>query len=156
MKTFQKKTRAAYTLMDHTADLGIRVTAPDREQVYAAAALAMLDLINPIAAADAPADLTVPAPPPQPMELNVEGQDRADLMVNFLREILYLFNGKNRRVTDLSVTALSDRRLDARLFWHPMDPETADIRHDIKAVTYHEIDVTARETGWAAQVVFDV
>ena len=155
MEIFRKRPVAEYTLIDHTADLGIRITAPDREQLYAAAAMAMLDLINPIAYA-AEADMLEISPPGQPLVLTVEGQDRADLMVNFLREILYLYNGENRRVTDLSVTALTDRRIDAHLFWHPLDPETADIRHDIKAVTYHQIDVAARETDWVAQVVFDV
>jgi SHS2 domain-containing protein len=80
----------AYRLFDHTADLGVEVTAATQEELYAGAAFAVFDLLTDLS--------TVRAGLFRKVE--VAGENPADLLVNFLREVLYAWSGEGfwRRV----------------------------------------------------------
>ena len=69
-----------YRVFDHTADLGVELSAATVEELYAAAAFALFDLLTDLS--------TVRAGIAR--EIVVTGEDQADLLVNFLREVLYL------------------------------------------------------------------
>jgi SHS2 domain-containing protein len=135
-----------YRVFDHTADLGVEVSAASMEELYAGAAFALFDLL---------ADLsTVRAGIVR--EIVVEGEDPADLLVNFLREVLYLWNGGRFLIKTCSVREVKPQRLMAVLRGEPFDPGRHRIKKEIKAVTYHQASVCETERGWVAKVVFDV
>jgi SHS2 domain-containing protein len=90
------------------------------------------------------------------MKISVSGEDLADLMVLWLGEILYLFSGENLVVTSIRVESVSTSHLDATLKTVPFDPEIHETLREIKAVTYHQIEVTEIVDGWEAKVIFDV
>jgi SHS2 domain-containing protein len=135
-----------YTLIDHTADLGIRVLAVGLRELFEEAAAAMFDLISDggrVAAAEVHA-------------MQVRGRDRPDLMVNWLRELLYLWNGDRMLVARTRIDAISEQSLSAQVWTEGFDPGRHELRHEIKAVTYHGIAVRQGDEGWEAVVIFDV
>ncbi len=73
-----------YRIIDHTADLGLLVFGADPSEVFATAARAMFDIMV------SPDSVCAE----QSLNLQVEGADWPDLMVNWLRELLYLWSGK--------------------------------------------------------------
>ncbi len=135
-----------YTLIDHTADLGIRVWAGGLRELFEEAAAALFDLITDRGRV---ADTAVRA-------LAVQGRDRPDLMVNWLRELLYLWNGDQLLVARTRVDTLDETRLAARVWAAGYDPRRHELRREIKAVTYHGIAVGPADEGWEAVVIFDV
>jgi len=135
-----------YKLIDHTADLGIRVFAKSAEELFENAAMALFDLIT---------DASVLTGNCQ-ARIQVKGADRADLMVNWLRELLYLWNGKKRLVKTVKISALSETGLTADVSYDHFLAGRHDIRLEIKAVTYHQIQVSGGASGWKATVIFDV
>jgi SHS2 domain-containing protein len=135
-----------YQLLDHTADLRIRVTGTDRTDLFENAGLALSDLIT------RPAATTSQTVSP----IRVTGTDPADLMVNFLRELLYLWTGNGQLVETITISSMSDTALDAQLTTVRYRPDRHRIRYEIKAVTYHQIDVSRAATGWQATVIFDI
>jgi SHS2 domain-containing protein len=136
----------AYRVFDHTADLGVEITAASVEEIYAAAAFALFDLL---------ADLsTVRAGIVR--EIDMTGEDAADLLVNFLREALYLWNGEGFLMKTCLVREAAPQRLKALLRGERFDPARHKIKQEIKAVTYHQASVCETEKGWVARVVFDV
>jgi SHS2 domain-containing protein len=136
----------AYRVFDHTADLGVEISAASVDETYATAAFALFDLL---------ADLsTVRAGITR--EITVEGEDPADLLVNFLREALYLWNGEGFLIKTCSVREAAPQRLKALLRGERFDPVRHRIKQEIKAVTYHQASVCETEKGWVAKVVFDV
>ena len=140
------KTAPDYTLLDHTADLGIRVYGTDLKDLFEGAGRALMHLM-------------VKAKIPnktRSMKISVSGEDLADLMVRWLGEILYLFTGENQLVTSIRMGSVSSSHLDAILETVPFEPEIHEILSEIKAVTYHQIEVTEIENGWEAKVIFDV
>jgi SHS2 domain-containing protein len=136
----------AYRVFDHTADLGVEISAASVEEIYAAAAVALFDLLTDLSAVRA--GIT--------REIVVTGEDQADLLVNFLREALYLWNGERFLIKTCSVRELAPQRLKALLRGECFDPVRHRIKQEIKAVTYHQASVCETEKGWIAKVVFDV
>ena len=135
-----------YTLLDHTADLGIKVYGTDLKDLFEGAGRALMHLM---VKAEIPSKT-------HSMKISVSGEDLADLMVRWLGEILYLFAGENLVVTSIRMGSVSSSHLEATLETVPFEPEIHEILSEIKAVTYHQIEVTEIADRWEAKVIFDV
>ena len=123
-----------YTLLDHTADLRIRVTGTDLADLFKNAGLALFDLIF-----DSETLTT-----DEIIKVQVNGDDPADLMVNYLRELLYLWTGQEKLVNLIDIVHISDTAVSAQVSTDHYRPEHHEMLHEIKAVTYHQIDVSRR------------
>ncbi|PKN33382.1 MAG: hypothetical protein CVU61_13640 [Deltaproteobacteria bacterium HGW-Deltaproteobacteria-19] len=138
-----------YRLIDHTADLGIEVSGDTPEEVMARAAEALFDLL---AERDGIRDAESRA-------IRVEGEDPADLLVNFLRECLYLYTGEGFLIRTARVRMGEKTTLEAELRGEPYDPGRHRIRMEIKAVTWHGASLEETLEGrerWKGRVIFDV
>lgn len=144
---------ANYTILDHTADTGFEVFGKTKEELFANSVAALFDLILDQSGGQ-------PASPGEREEeksIAVEGGDIEDLLVNFLREVLYLFNGKKWVLTNCRPVEITDKSIDAQLFGEPYDQQKHHVKTEIKAVTYHDLSVAkTSEGGWKARVIFDV
>ena len=136
-----------YNLIDHTADLGMEITGRTKGELFTKAALSLMNIV--VERKGTPSGVKEKA-------LTVEGFDPADLLINFLREILYLFNGEALIVEDCNIQECSDQRLVAKLRVEPYNKEKYSIKMEIKAVTYHGLSVKRIKNGWVARVIFDV
>ena len=135
-----------YALLDHTADLGIRTWGAHLKKLFENAGMALMDvLIRGVSPKRA-----------LPKNISLTGEDLSDLMVRWLGEILYLLNGETRVVTSIRVVNIRPTGLDAVLETVPFDPELHEILVEIKAVTYHQIEVVEKRNRWEAQVIFDL
>jgi SHS2 domain-containing protein len=135
-----------YTLLDHTADLGIMVRGTDLKDLFESAGRALMHLM---VRAATPGKTTS-------MKISVSGEDLADLLIRWLGEILYLFAGENLVVTSIRLDSISSSHLEGSLETATFEPEFHEILREIKAVTYHQIQVTEKANGWEAKVIFDV
>ncbi len=88
--------------------------------------------------------------------LRVTGDDWPDLMVNWLRELLYIWNGKEMLVKKTQIRTLSENELSANVTLDSFDPDRHEVKIEIKAVTYHQIQVDSSPQGWEAKIIFDV
>jgi SHS2 domain-containing protein len=135
-----------YRMIDHTADFGIIVSGIDKKKLFKNAALAI-------------SDLTLSARNPKVMtteHISITGEDLTDLMVNWLRELLYFWNGKQMPVLGVEILLISEIGLLASVDFDIFDPERHDIKTEIKAVTYHQARTIQNDEGWTAQLIFDV
>jgi SHS2 domain-containing protein len=135
-----------YTLIDHTADFGIHVYGSDSKELFANAAWALFDLITEM---DQLTGL-------DSCRIEVSGDDWSDLMVNWLREVLYLWNGKELLVKKARILSLSETKLSATVDYDPFNPDRHVIKIEIKAVTYHQIQVNSSPSGWEARIICDI
>ena len=90
------------------------------------------------------------------IQLRVTGIDLSDLMINWLRELLFLWNGHQYLVKQARVVHIEEKALNARIAYDPYNPGIHEVLTDIKAVTYHGIDVREAGAWWQATVIFDV
>jgi SHS2 domain-containing protein len=135
-----------YRLIDHTADTGVVLEAADGPSLFENAAFALFDLLTDLKRVEGRQSLT----------LGVTGQDWPDLMVAWMRELLYLWVGRGLLVGSARVEGLEEFRLGATLAVEPFDPRRHAIKTEIKAVTYHQLAVTSGPEGWRARIVFDI
>jgi len=138
--------KSKYSVIDHTADFGIHVYGSDSKDLFANAAWALFDLIT---ETDRLTGL-------DSCHIEVSGDDWPDLMVNWLREVLFLWNGKELLVKKARILSLSETELAAAVECDPFNPDRHIIKTEIKAVTYHQIQVTGSPSGWEARIIFDI
>lgn len=132
--------------MNHTADLGIMVRGTNLIDLFENAGNALIHVML---------GNKIPGKT-RSRKIFVSGDDLADLMVRWLGEILYLFEGDYLVVTSISIVSLTSSQLEATLETVPYDPEIHEILNEIKAVTYHQIQVTQQGDIWEARVIFDL
>ncbi len=135
-----------FMVLNHTADLGIMVQGTDIRNLFERAALAMMQMmVN-----------SRPAGKTHTFKLSLDGQDLPELMIGWLGEILYLFEGEKEVVIGIEIDAISPSHLDATLESVSFDPDLHEILCEIKAVTYHQIEVAEKDDCWEARIIFDL
>jgi SHS2 domain-containing protein len=127
--------------LEHTADWALEVWAPDLASLLAEAARGMYRLMG-VVLADGPR---------QERRIALAGADRESLLVDFLAELLYLVESEGLAFDTLDLEA-AEGRLAAKLEGAPMQSHTKDI----KAVTYHKLEVRDTARGMETRIVFDV
>lgn len=135
-----------YKTFDHTADLGLSVTGRQMGELFANAAVAVFDIITDLGCVETR----------EIRRISVEGDSPEDLLVNFLREILYLYNGEHWLLREIRVARIGDKEIEAEARGEPLDLRKHEISKEIKAVTYHQARVRKTPGGWEARVIFDV
>jgi len=138
--------KKTYHLIDHTADFGIQVFGSDSKELFTNAALALFDVITEMDVLKGRDSCKITA----------SGEDWSDLMINWLREILYLWNGREMLVKSVQILFLSENKISAKIYFDAYKPDRHIIKTEIKAVTYHQIQVKSSPSGWKAQIIFDI
>ncbi len=144
-----KGLKRVYRELPHTADLAIEVRGRDLKELFKNAALSLVDL----AMAD-----EVEVRPVDSVRVEAQGSDLEDLLVRFLSEVHYVVFGKMFVFSDISIEKLDEKKffVSARVFGEQFDPGRHEFEVEIKAVTYHMVEVKRDSEGWIARVVFDV
>jgi SHS2 domain-containing protein len=135
-----------YLLLDHTADMGMEVTGSDPPELFTKAARAFIHMML--------GDIRSKGR--DIINISIAGEDPPDLMVRWLTEILYLFEGEHLITTEIVIDELSSSTLNASLAVTPFDPSRHEVLREIKAVTYHQIDVAMHDGIWKARIIFDL
>jgi len=135
-----------YETFDHTADLGLRVRAPDLDRLFAEAAEAMFSVIV--------EDLGT-VRPDEAVELHIDGEQHDDLLYDWLKELLYHFDAEHRLFSRFEVK-LRPGGLDGRAWGERLDRDRHELSHEVKAVTYHGLKVEPADGGWLAEVIVDI
>ena len=135
-----------YKLIDHTADFGIHVFGNNEKALFENAGLAMFELL---------VDAGRPGECRRHM-VAVEGSDWPDLMVNWLRELLYLWTGEESILRSIAVEELTPYCISAWVDLETFQTERHPILNEIKAVTYHQIQAGPEGNHWEAKIIFDV
>jgi len=136
----------SYKLLNHTADIGIEFWGKTKKELFANAVEAMFDLIVDLRGINNVNEKVVTA----------KGTDAEDLLVNFLREALYLFNGGKWIVKQCQLLEIKSGHIVAQLQGEPYNSQKHQLQKEIKAVTYHGLNVKKTAQGWKAKVIFDV
>ncbi len=135
-----------YETFEHTADLGLRVRAADLDTLFAEAAQALFSAIV--------EDLAT-VRPERAVEVRLAGDDRALLLFDWLKELLYHFDAQHLLLGRFEVQVRDDG-LTATAYGEPLDRARHVLDHEVKAITYHGLRVEPVEGGWEAEVIVDI
>lgn len=135
-----------YEFFDHTADLGMRIRAAERNELFEEAGRALFSAIlaNPevICAVEE-------------TTFRVDGTRNDDLLLDWLCELLYAFETQRLVFGQFDVRA-DETGISATARGEPIDSDRHQLNMEIKAITYHGLKVEQNADGWLAEVIVDL
>ena len=134
-----------YEILDHTADIGIKVKGESLPAVMEKTILALSDLM--IGNTQVGSN--------EEREFIIDEDDVEIALVSILEEILYLFEHQKFAVSCCSVSVQNNEyrvQMKGSLF----NPSKVKDGTEIKAVTYHQLKVKKEDDTWIVKVIFDI
>lgn len=135
-----------YEEIEHTADLRLKVYGADERELFANAAFALFDTMADLSKVQARETDIVEAC----------GADLEETLVAFLGEILYRLEGDARIYREFEIRDLQDDHVKAACGGEDFDAARHDIRREIKAVTYHDVEIERGADGLSVVITCDV
>jgi SHS2 domain-containing protein len=135
-----------YELVDHTADIGVRLWGPTAEEVFEQAALALFSLVcDPLHEGRR-----------ETVEVSLEAEAMDLLLAAWLNELLYVFEARNIVLTQFDIDQLTEHTLRARVSGEPLDTSRHILCGGVKAATLHELALEQHDGAWRGFVLLDV
>ena len=135
-----------YETFDHTADVGIRVFGRTVEEVFVNAAYALFDQWTDLRKVRGKIS----------QEISIQGADREDLLVRWLGELLFLGESRGVLFKEFTIRRLDSTSLKAVARGEIFDPSRHRFKTEIKAITYHQVEVKEVDGKWEGRVILDV
>jgi len=131
-----------YEILQHTADVRLRVTASSIEELFADALRGLMAVMHgePVVGGE------------ETESIELDSVDLTALLVDFLNEALVRAVVSRRAFTGASFASLGETHLSATLTSVP----AASFDEEVKAVTYHEAEVRRSGEGWTTMLVLDI
>jgi SHS2 domain-containing protein len=134
-----------FEVIDHTADIGIAVYGTDMKQVFANAGRGLFSIITELSSVKEK----------ERRNIELSAPDREALLVNWLNELIYLFEAKGMLFDRFDITNLTDTEIKATAYGEKLKLKRHHLQREVKAATYHTLKIEEKD-GWRAQVIFDI
>lgn len=131
---------------EHQADVGLAVRGADGPELFAEAGLALFSLVCDLERVEER----------ERYELRGEADGVEELLVDWLNDLVYLFEGEGVVARRIQFPEWSETSYRAELYGEPAEPERHGLRDVVKAATYHGLSVAHDASGWRARVILDV
>ena len=138
--------RPSYRIFEHTADLGMEIYGTDERDLFQNAAVAVFDIMTDVNLVRVRKEKKIFA----------EGSDLEELLVNFLREILYMYNGEGLLLKEFAISEMDNFHIKGTARGEPFAQARHRMNIEIKAVTYHRVEIRKTSGTWIGRVIFDV
>ena len=126
--------KEAYELIEHTADVAVKGYGRDLNEMFANAALGMFNVMTDTSAVKSVGEYRV----------EVESTDLQGLLVDWLTELLYLFDTQDVLLRGFDVS-IDGNKLTATVRGESLDRERHPLKSDVKAATYHMLEINEEE-----------
>ena len=145
LKTARRLTKR-FEILDHTADIGVIVYGENLRALFENAGQAFFHLITDLRKVRRRIE----------KRIDIGGESLDRLMVDWLSELLYLHDVENLLFKGFRVESVGEDGLRAIAKGEPFQEGVHVIKTEVKAVTYHQIEVRREKGRWRAQVIFDL
>jgi len=134
-----------FEIIDHTADVGVIAYGASVNQAFVNAARALFSLITEL---DNVEEVVY-------RDIELVAPDQESLLVEWLNELIYLFDTENIIFKRFDITQLNSTQLKARGYGEKVDSSKHKLKTGVKAATYHMLKVE-KTNGCQVQVLFDI
>jgi SHS2 domain-containing protein len=135
-----------YRLTTRQSELAVRVAGNSQADLFVNSAFALFDVMTDVEKVDIK----------ERMSLEVEGTDRDDVMVNWMRELLYLYQGSGYLLKEFAIREAKDTLVRAEVCGEKIDPDRHEIRKEIHGIAYHQSRMQKTGDQWTAQLIFEI
>ena len=138
-----------YEVIEHTADIGLKIRGENLEALFRHAALGLFSLITDL-------DKIKQSENRASFNFQLEAENAGDLLLKWLREILFVFSVKRRVPCEVDFQNIQQKKLSVKIEAGLFDPDRHEQRYEVKAVTYHGFKIEEKDGGWVAEVILDI
>src|ERR687898_3589955 len=135
-----------YRVTPHHSELAVKVFGSSQVELFQNSGWALFDVTTDIEKIE-----TKDCVP-----LEVEGTDRDDLLVNWMRELLYLYQGSGYLLKEFHIREAKDTLVKAEVCGEKIDPDRHEIKREIVGVAYHQRRMRINGDQWTAQLIFEI
>lgn len=135
-----------YRITKHQNELAVRISGSSQADLFANSAFALFDVMTDPATVETK----------ERIPLEIEGTDRDDLMVNWMRELLYLYQGSGYLLREFRISQVKDTVVKAEVSGEKIDPDRHEIKQEIAAVAFHKSRMEKTGNRWIAQIIFEI
>lgn len=135
-----------YRILARSSDLAIKVFGKSQEELFANSAFALFDLMTDVDKIEVQ----------ERLPLEVEGVDRDDLMVNWMRELLYLYQGSGYLLKEFKVLEAKESYVRGEVSGEKYNPDRHEIQREFRSVVLHQSRMEKTGDQWTAQVIFEL
>ena len=141
--------KPGYVLLPHVTDAYVQATGATFEQALESAGLALFDLMVD----------TKSISPTLTDEIEIRGADDVTLLLNWLEALLLKFELDGRVYSRFKVNPLKfkdELRGSAKLTGEPYDRRKHGSKVEVKAVTFHRMEVVRGKSSTTARFILDL
>ena len=135
-----------YRLMPRQSEIAVRISGNSQADLFANSAFALFDVMTDVEKVDIK----------DRVPLEVEGADRDDLMVNWMRELLYLYQGSGYLLKEFHILEAKDTLVKAEVCGEKIDPDRHEINKEILGIAYQQSRMQKTGDQWTAQLIFEI
>jgi SHS2 domain-containing protein len=135
----------SYRQITHTADIGVTVWGNSLKELFLHAACAMYDIVTDIGTVRHEIYLPV----------SIEASDKDELLRNWLSELLHYLHIKDTLFSAFEITTLNNNCIESVVSGEKIDRSRHVLKHEIKAVTFHNLHIMQTKSGFQTDIIFD-
>jgi protein archease len=135
-----------YKIIDHPSDVGIEARGLNLAEAFSSAASGLMSIIL---------DLNTVSPTEE-KEIIITADDEGQLLVKWLSEILYLYDGTRFVCKEFKIQGLEPTCLRALVRGEEFSEAKHRTKLDVKAITYHQLLVEENDKGGLVRVYVDI
>ena len=130
-----------------TADVAFEAYGKDLNELFANSALAMFEvMVN-----------TEEIEPKVEREVKLEANDLEGLLFEWLNELLFYYGSENLAFSRFEVEVdEKELKLKAKCFGEEINPAKHETKTEVKAATYHNLEIKKEDGSWRARVILDI
>lgn len=132
-------------LLEVEADVGFEVWSEDLASLFEEAALAMYEIMVDVSKVK----------PKEERSFSLESSDVSLLLHSWLSELLFITDVEGLVFSKFKVV-IEGTKLNGRAWGELINPERHNPKTEIKAVTYHRLNVKREGSLWRATVILDI
>lgn len=146
-----------FEMIDHTADVGIRVYAKSLEELFENAAYGLREIILDFD--------SVKEKKYEKHKINLESKDLEDLFIKWLNELIYLVYTKKKLYVEYKVNKISETGVPTSLYKTNLTAVVEGVKYnskkhrikkEVKSATYHKLKISNDQEKWVAEIIFDI
>jgi SHS2 domain-containing protein len=138
--------KSSFAIIDHPADMGIEARGASLKEAFEQAAYGLLSIILDSSRVETK----------KTEHIHVHAADREQLLVRWLNEILYCYDGQQFVPKELCIKEITETSLAAEIRGEYYRPSVHRTKLDVKAITYHQLLIKEEQDGVYVRVYVDI
>lgn len=138
-----------YKYINHPADIAVEVTAGSIEKLFEISADAWKSSVIEKSSSESPFEL----------HIDIESLTKEELLVEFLSELNFNLFSRNlvfSKIRNIIIDDSSNFRIRASVYFEDFNPSQHKLKNEIKAITFHLMDIKEDNGIYTTKIVFDI